>query len=105
MYTVGGAISYNKTFTVTADYQKQNWNDVSNKAFGSLGYSLVNSDRISGGVEYSKNLKYRSLLLEKWYLQAGAFYTNSYLRVSGEQITQGGFTVGAGISPLKIPFS
>ncbi|MEX6691145.1 hypothetical protein QTN47_26790 [Danxiaibacter flavus] len=103
IYTVGGAITYNKTFTVAADYQKQNWNDVNN--LGGLGYILTDANRISGGIEYVKNLNYRSVYLEKWYLQAGAFHTNTYVKLSGQQIDQTGFTLGGGISSLKIPFA
>ena len=100
LYTFGGAIIFDKKITVSADYQKQNWSDIS---YSGLNYRLVNSDRISGGIEYSKKVNYANGTFEKWFLQGGAFYSNSYLMIKGVQLNQKGFTVGAGFTPLRSP--
>ena len=60
------------------------------------GWSLVNSHRLSGGVEMN-------WLVEKWnrsperkYFQVGGFVDNSYLSVNSRQINEFGFTLGYG---------
>ncbi|WP_153800989.1 hypothetical protein [Foetidibacter luteolus] len=98
IYTAGAALIFNKQFTVSADYQQQNWNSVN---YSGLNYTLVNSNRVSGGVEYAKKISYANRLIERWYLQAGGFYSNSYLQIKGEQLNDRGFTVGAGFSTLR----
>lgn len=100
MYTFGGALIFDKKITVSADFQQQNWNDVS---YSGLNYRLVNSNRVSGGIEYSKKVNFANGSFEKWFIQGGAFYSNSYLMIKGQQLDQKGFTVGAGFTPLKSP--
>lgn len=100
MYSFGGALIFDKKITVSADYQKQNWNDINSTG---LNYRLVNSDRISGGIEYSKKVNFANGTYEKWFLQGGAFYSNSYLMIKGVQLNQKGFTIGAGFTPLRSP--
>jgi hypothetical protein len=36
-------------------------------------------------------------VFEKYFLQTGFFYNNSYLRISGQQLTDMGATFGAGV--------
>jgi len=59
---------------------------------------LVNSSRISGGVQYSKNGGYQNNFFERSNLQFGLYYGNSYLDINGYQIKDYGFSVGAGFS-------
>lgn len=100
IYTVGGSLNYNDKFTFAFDYQQQNWSELNYKG---LNYALVNSNRVSGGFEYSKKLSYSNQLFERWYIQGGGFYSNSYLRIKGEQLSESGFTVGAGFTPKRSP--
>lgn len=104
-YTVGGSINYNRKFTVAADYQRQNWNDLN---YTGLSYRLVNSDRYSIGFEYSAqqslpgyNNTPSGLFFEKYFLQAGFFYGNSYLRMYNEQLQNFGGTIGLGMNSKK----
>jgi hypothetical protein len=104
-YAVGGSINYNRKFTIAADYQRQNWNDLN---YTGLSYRLVNSDRYSVGFEYSAqqsipayNNAPSGLFYEKFFLQAGLFYGNSYLRMYNEQLKNYGGTLGLGINSKK----
>jgi len=100
MYSFGGALIFDKKITISADFQQQNWNDIK---YSGLNYRLVNSNRISGGIEYSKKINLTNGTFEKWFVQGGAFYSNSYLMIKGQQLDQKGFTVGAGFTPLRSP--
>ncbi len=92
-YTAGASLVYKNAFTLSADYQAQKWGDVQYKG---LGYSLTNSNRISAGVQYTQQGKYYNYTYDKYYLQAGGYYSNSYLVVNGYQLKDAGFTLGAG---------
>ena len=91
-YTVGGSLNYDNKFTLAVDYQAQNWNNLNYKG---LGYSLVNSNRLSAGLEYSNKL---NNIYERYYLQAGYYYGNTYLQINNNQLTDRGFTFGAGLN-------
>lgn len=99
MYTFGGSITYNNKLTLAANYQFQNWNELNQKG---LGYSLVNSDRTSIGLEYAGLV---NNLYEKYYLQAGAYFGNTYLHVNNNQQKDRGFTIGAGLNTSARGFS
>jgi hypothetical protein len=97
-YTVGLNISHNAKYALLLDYTTQNWGTTNYRGFN---YSLVNSNRVSGGFQFTKNYQLRDgSIYEKSFFQIGAFYNKSYLRVAGEQINDYGFTLGAGIQLL-----
>jgi hypothetical protein len=48
------------------------------------------------GGEYSKKGNYLNQSYEKYFLQTGFFYNNSYLKIAGEQLQDYGITFGAG---------
>jgi hypothetical protein len=93
-YTGGAAINYKDAYTLAFDYTYQGWNDLNYKG---INYSLVNSQRYAGGFEYFKKLSYLNQQFEKYFLQTGFFYNNSYLRIGGQQLTDVGATFGAGV--------
>jgi hypothetical protein len=80
-----------KTFTV--DYSYEQWDGL-NK--GGSTWRMVNSQRISAGVQFSNQLQRFGLVGEKSYFQFGVFSGQSYLQVSNQQINEFGATAGYG---------
>lgn len=102
-YQFGGSVTYDNKFTIAADYQAQNWDDVGHKG---LSYHLVNSDRYALGFEYSnKKQVYTDLLAEKLFVQGGFFYGNSYLQVYDQQLKNYGGTLGLGLNSRRSTMS
>lgn len=89
----GGLALSNKAGTVTyaADYTFDNWSALGTEG---TGWQLVNSSRISGGVEFSSYKKVFNSNASKTSYQIGGFLANSYLRVNNEQIKEWGVTAG-----------
>ncbi len=98
MYTVGMATTFNNKLTFAFDVNHQDWNSVHYKG---SGYSLVNSNRYSFGAELSKKKNFVDQQYERSFFQAGVFYSNSYLKMNGEQLKDYGFTLGAGLHSFK----
>jgi hypothetical protein len=92
-YTGGIAANYKNAYTFALDYNYQGWKQLN---YSGVSYTLENSQRISGGFEYSKKGSYLNQTYEKYFLQTGLFYSNSYLRISGQQLKDYGITFGAG---------
>jgi hypothetical protein len=57
---------------------------------------MVNSERMSAGVQFSNQVQRYGMVAEKNYLQVGAFAGKSYLQVRGQEIKEAGATVGFG---------
>ena len=103
MYAGGLAARLKDKYTFAADYNFQSWTGANTSAFN---YQLVNSSKYSVGFEYSSKINYRDyqgniLSAEKYFFQTGLFYTNSYLKVYGKQLTDYGFTIGGGFNSTK----
>ena len=92
-YQVGAAATFRNTFTLAFDYQFDGWRETN---YSGVSYMLDNSQRFSGGFEYSKKGSYMNQSYEKFFLQTGLFYTDSYLRINGIQLKDYGLTFGAG---------
>ena len=92
-YTGGIAATYKSAYTFAIDYNYQGWKQLN---YSGISYTLENSQRISGGFEYSKKGSYLNQLYEKYFIQTGIFYNNSYLKISGQQLQDYGITFGAG---------
>lgn len=97
-YTTGIAAILKNKYTFAIDYKHQDWNAVH---YVGSNYSLINTDRISVGFEYSKKLTYLTQQYEKSFFQAGIFYGNSYLKMYGQQLKDYGATIGAGIHSMR----
>lgn len=98
----GISIIKDNRLTLVADYRYQAWSSLN---ISGNNYRLVNSSRYSAGVEYSKQKEYQGSKFEVSYLQAGAFYNQSYLQISNEQIADRGFTLGAGFNSKRSTLS
>jgi hypothetical protein len=101
MYGVGVAAILNDKLTFAADYNYEGWSSLNYKG---ISYSLVNSNKFALGFEYAKKNAYRDLSgntvasVERNFLQVGAFYRTSYLRINGYQIDEVGGTLGGGFN-------
>ena len=95
MYTVGGSVVYRNRLTVALDYQEQQWSSTQYKG---LNYTLVNSNRISAGIEYANRFQYYDQFFERFYLQAGTYYSNSYISINNSQLKDYGFNLGVGVN-------
>ena len=92
-FSAGIALIKNKKNTYTFDYTYENWSALN---ITQNGMRLVNSQRFSGGVEFSKQRSVNGQLIEKRYFQFGAFYSNSYLSIRNTPINEFGITAGTG---------
>lgn len=101
IYGGGIALVKDNKLTFAVDYQRQLWGNLNYKGFN---YQLVNSDRISAGFEYAKRIPYMNGFVEKYHLQAGAFYNNSYLQTYDTQLKDYGLTFGAGFNSKRSQF-
>lgn len=98
-YGMGISLSRDKKYTFTADYRFQNWSTLQQKGFQ---YALVNSNRFSAGFEWSKKrLAWGNFLVESLFYQAGIYYSNSYLQIYNQQLTEKGFTLGIGFNSKR----
>ena len=101
-YQAGVAATFKKAFTLALDYQYEGWRQTN---YSGVSYVLDDSRRYSGGFEYSKKGSYLDQSYEKFFLQTGVFYTDSYLRINGIQIKDYGLTLGAGAELSRTPLS
>ena len=92
-YAAGIAFRHNKKTTFTADYTYEDWSSLHIKE---QGWALISSNRISAGVEFSKQQKIQNQFVEHRYFQLGAFLNNSYLQIRNKPINEIGFTAGMG---------
>lgn len=100
-YSGGMSATMDNAYTFAADYHYEGW---SNQNYKGINYSLVNSRRISAGAEYSKKIAYLNQLYEKYFFQTGVFFSNSYLRIAGQQLNDYGLTFGAGVQLARSGF-
>lgn len=92
-WDAGIALTNKGRRTFTVDYSSQQWDGL-NK--GNSTYSMVNSQRLSAGVQFSNQLQRWGMVAEKNYFQAGVFTGQSYLRVRNQPINEFGVTAGYG---------
>lgn len=92
-YAAGISLVHKKKTTFSADYTYEDWS--SYKTSGN-GWKLINSQRLSAGVEFSKQVSYWNQPVQKKFYQLGAFVSNSYLQLKGTPIKEVGFTSGMG---------
>jgi hypothetical protein len=102
VYGAGIALVNKNKITFSADYQRQLWSNLNYKGYN---YQLVNSNRVSAGFEYANRIPYMQGFVEKYYVQAGAYYSNSYLKMYGQQLQDYGISVGAGFNSKKSQFA
>jgi len=93
MYDAGIALVNKGKSTFSVDYTYGNWNALNS---GGTTWTMVNSNRLSAGFQFSNQLQRFGMVAEKSYFQAGIFTGQSYLQVKGQQINEIGATAGYG---------
>lgn len=84
----------NGRITWLADYRRQNWKGVNaDKA----EYQFVNSQRYSGGVEYTFQKYQYNKQVEGLIVQGGINYHTAYMQIKNEPVRDFGVTVGASL--------
>jgi hypothetical protein len=89
----GISIVHNKKTTFAADYTYENWSPLN---ISGNGWRLVNSSRLSAGMEFANHINQWGQTIEKNYFQFGGFISNSYLRVHNTAVNEFGITAGMG---------
>ncbi|SRR5579871_452658 len=97
-FGLGVAITRDHKFTLLADYKYQNWSALN---YTAGNYFLQNSSRFSLGFEISKKKNVYNTLIETKYLQAGFYYSNTYINAFGQQLTDIGGTIGLGVNSKR----
>lgn len=95
----GAGISFGilKKLVLNGDYQVQNW---SNSLIMGVSDSLVNSNTMNFGLEFTPDDQALRGYLNRVHYRLGGYYSNSYLRIRGEQLKDYGITFGVGL-PFK----
>jgi len=92
-YDAGISFTHKDRLTMAVDYNYQSWTDLKQKG---QGYSLIDSRRLSAGVQFSNQVERWGHRYEKNYVQAGFFTTNSYLRIRNTPVNEIGGSIGYG---------
>jgi hypothetical protein len=92
-YDAGIALTNKGRQTFTVDYSYAQWDGL-NK--GGSNWRMINSQRISAGVQFSNQVQRFGLVAEKSYFQMGVFSGQSYLQVRNQPINEFGVTAGYG---------
>ncbi len=94
---LGLAFGIKDKLTVTGDYYTQQWSQ--SRILGKSD-SLTNSSSLKFGAEYIPDATALRGYLNHVRYRLGGYYTNSYIRIRGEQINDYGITFGVGL-PFK----
>lgn len=92
-YGIGFSISKGEKFLIGLDYKGTQWEN--STIFNSD--SLANSNSLLFGMEYTPRPRNFNMYLQRIHYRLGAYYTNSYLKVHGNQIDDLGITFGVGL--------
>lgn len=92
-YDAGISFTHKNRLTFAVDYTYQPWSDLQQRGYG---YSLIDSRRLSAGIQFSNQVEAWGRRYEKNYIQAGFFTNNSYLRVRNTPINEIGGSIGYG---------
>ncbi len=92
-YAGGIAFTKNKKTTFSADYTYEDWSALNIRG---NGWRYTSGQRLSAGIEFSKQLQYWNKPEEQKFYQLGAVFNNSYLQVRGVPVKEYGVTVGMG---------
>ncbi|MBO9565461.1 MAG: hypothetical protein J7621_21975 [Niastella sp.] len=92
-YDAGISLTHKNRLTFSVDYNYQSWTDLKQRGYG---YSLIDSRRLSAGIQFSNQVEAWGRRYEKNYIQAGFFTNNSYLRVRNTPINEIGGSIGYG---------
>jgi hypothetical protein len=93
----GLAMGIKDKLTLSGEYEIQNWSE--SLVFGNTD-SLVNSSTFRFGAEYTPNYQALRGYFNRVHYRLGGYYSNTYLRILGEQLPDYGITFGVGL-PLR----
>jgi hypothetical protein len=103
-FGVGFSITHNQKYTLVADFKHQAWG-AEKSAYPGKNYTITDANRGSIGFEISRKKSFYNSKVELSYVQAGAYYGESYLQLNGQQIKDYGLTAAFGVNGLKNPLS
>jgi hypothetical protein len=92
-FAAGLALKHNKKTTFAADYTYEDWSSLKIKE---QGWQMISNNKVSAGVEFSKQARVMNQVMEKRYFQIGGFYNSGYLQIRNEPIKEYGITAGMG---------
>ncbi len=96
----GYGVTLNRKLTLSADYSFQNWKSDGLNSIS--GVTLGASNRMALGGEYTFYKKAGLFTYEKYYVQSGIFYENTYLKTGNNAVQDYGFTLGGGVNIRQI---
>lgn len=96
-YGAGLAFGLTQKLSIAGEYQHQNWSD--SRIMGESD-SLVNSNAMNIGIEFTPDPEAFRGYFNRVHYRLGGYYSNSYLRIRGEQLKDYGITFGVGL-PFK----
>ncbi|MCK4920482.1 MAG: hypothetical protein KAS71_05510 [Bacteroidales bacterium] len=96
-YGFGLATGIKENISISGEYEKQNWSE--SLILGESD-SLVNSESYRFGMEYTPDNDALRGYFNRAHYRLGGYYSNSYLRIYEEQLTDYGITFGIGL-PLR----
>ena len=93
--TIAGGISFrhNQKTTLALDYTHEDWSALKIK---SAGWQMINNDRITGGVEFSRFRNKQGKEVDYKFFQLGGFYNTGHLQIRNKPVREYGFTLGTG---------
>ncbi len=91
-YGIGFSVSKGEKFLIGMDYKATQWENSSILNSD----SLANSNSLLLGIEYTPRPGNFDIYPLRMHYRVGAYYTNSYLKVHGNQINDFGITFGLG---------
>lgn len=93
----GVATGINKMLSISGEFEKQNWSE---SLILGKGDSLTNSTSYRLGMEYTPNEEALRGYFNRVHYRLGGYYSDSYLSIRNEQLSDYGITFGVGL-PLK----
>ncbi|MGQ1889371.1 hypothetical protein ACT29H_02915 [Thermophagus sp. OGC60D27] len=97
IYSLGVARSWDKGWTLSADYSFSQWSVLND--YSTLKGSFSDAYTVNAGIAYS-HPKNKSKLINRMEWRAGMFYSDGYLKVKGQKIGEKGITAGLSL-PLN----
>ncbi len=94
LYGGGLAFGLTERLTIAGEYQAQNWSE--SRIMGEND-SLVNSSSMNFGIEFTPDPDAFRGYFNRVHYRLGGYYSNSYLRIRGEQLKDYGITFGVGL--------
>lgn len=95
----GYAATIHKSLTLSADYTFQNWKP---QGASIQSTNIAPAYRAALGGEYAFYKKGGMYAYEKYYLQSGIFYENTYWKTGSANVEDYGFTLGGGVNVGRI---